>query len=154
MPALGTYSASKAAALSVTQALRADLAPKNVRVHAAFPGPIDTDMIKDFAMEKTSPADVARADRFAQIWLEKSGYDYDVISDLDLHRDPEILSGYRTFIINGHSEYWSLQACDGLEKYLKRGGNVVVLSGNSMLWRVSFNEDYKAIIICSPRKRR
>ena len=61
MPALGTYSASKAAALSVTQALRADLAPKGIRVHAAFPGPIDTDMIKDFAMQKTSPADVAGA---------------------------------------------------------------------------------------------
>jgi hypothetical protein len=84
---------------------------------------------------------LARADRFAHIWLEKAGFDYDVITDLDLHRDPEILLRYRAFIINGHSEYWSLPACSGLEKYLQRGGNLVVLSGNSMLWRVSFNED-------------
>lgn len=84
---------------------------------------------------------LARADRFAQVWLEKSGYDYDVVTDLDLHRDPGILQGYRAVIVNGHSEYWSLPACGGLEKYLQRGGNVVVLSGNTMLWRVSFSDD-------------
>jgi NAD(P)-dependent dehydrogenase (short-subunit alcohol dehydrogenase family) len=61
MPALGGYSASKAAAYSVTQALRNDLADKRIAVHAAFPGPIDTDMIRDMAMPKTSPDDVAAA---------------------------------------------------------------------------------------------
>lgn len=61
MPALGGYSASKAAAWSLTQSLRGELGPKGVRVHAAFPGPIDTDMIKGFDMPKTSAADVARA---------------------------------------------------------------------------------------------
>lgn len=88
-----------------------------------------------------------RAERFTQVWLERAGYEYDVITDLDLHRDPEILNGYRSFLINGHSEYWSLPACHGLEKYLQRGGNVIVLSGNSMLWRVSFNGD-ESIIEC------
>lgn len=61
MPALGGYSASKAAAWSFTQALRAELGAKGVQVHAVFPGPIDTDMIKTFDMPKTSAADVARA---------------------------------------------------------------------------------------------
>jgi NAD(P)-dependent dehydrogenase (short-subunit alcohol dehydrogenase family) len=60
-PPLGGYSASKAAAWSLTQSLRAELAPRGVRVHAAFPGPIDTDMIRALDMPKTSPADVARA---------------------------------------------------------------------------------------------
>lgn len=61
MPGLGGYSASKAAAWSLTQSLRGELRPKGVRVHAAFPGPIDTDMIRGFEMPKTSPADVANA---------------------------------------------------------------------------------------------
>jgi len=61
MPPLGGYSASKAAAWSATQAMRADLRSKHVRVHAVFPGPIDTDMIRTFEMTKTSPEDVARA---------------------------------------------------------------------------------------------
>jgi NAD(P)-dependent dehydrogenase (short-subunit alcohol dehydrogenase family) len=61
VPMLGGYSASKAAAWSLTESLRADLAPRGVRVHAAFPGPIDTDMIRDLDLPKTSAADVARA---------------------------------------------------------------------------------------------
>jgi NAD(P)-dependent dehydrogenase (short-subunit alcohol dehydrogenase family)/uncharacterized OB-fold protein len=40
-PPHGTYSASKAAALSLAQCLRAELAPAGVRVINVFPGPID-----------------------------------------------------------------------------------------------------------------
>lgn len=61
VPALGGYSAAKAASFSATQALRVDLAAKNVAVHAVFPGPIDTDMVRGMPMAKTSPEDVARA---------------------------------------------------------------------------------------------
>jgi NAD(P)-dependent dehydrogenase (short-subunit alcohol dehydrogenase family) len=61
MPALGGYSASKAAAWSLTQSLRGELAPRGVQVQAVFPGPIDTDMIRSFDLPKTSAADVARA---------------------------------------------------------------------------------------------
>jgi NAD(P)-dependent dehydrogenase (short-subunit alcohol dehydrogenase family) len=59
-PVLGGYSSSKAAAYSMTQALRAELKVKHVEVHAALPGPIDTDMVKDLPIPKTSPADVAK----------------------------------------------------------------------------------------------
>ncbi|MEW6305185.1 MAG: LamG domain-containing protein [Verrucomicrobiota bacterium] len=89
----------------------------------------------------TDYSHLMRADRFAHAWLEQAGYEFDVISDVDLHRDPKILQGYRTFIINGHNEYWSLEMFGGLEDYLKRGGNVIVLSGNTLFWRVSFNDD-------------
>jgi NAD(P)-dependent dehydrogenase (short-subunit alcohol dehydrogenase family) len=58
-PALGGYSASKAAAYSMTQALRPELKKKGIDVLAALPGPIDTDMVKDLAMPKASPADTA-----------------------------------------------------------------------------------------------
>jgi len=61
MPALGGYSAAKAAAYSITQALRGELAAKRIAVHAVFPGPIDTDMTRTFEMAKTSPEAVAQA---------------------------------------------------------------------------------------------
>lgn len=61
MAGLGGYSATKAAAFSLTQALRAELRPRGVSVHGVFPGPVDTDMAKDIMLPKTSPADVARA---------------------------------------------------------------------------------------------
>jgi NAD(P)-dependent dehydrogenase (short-subunit alcohol dehydrogenase family) len=59
-PPLGGYAASKAAAYSVTQALRAELKAKRIDVLAALPGPIDTDMVRALPIAKTSPADVAR----------------------------------------------------------------------------------------------
>ena len=61
MPALGAYSASKAAAFSITQALRADLTKLGIGVHGVFAGAIDTDMVRAMDMAKTSPRDVARA---------------------------------------------------------------------------------------------
>lgn len=61
MPALGGYSASKAAAHSITQALRSELSSRNVQVHGVFAGAIDTDMTRDMSMPKASPADVAAA---------------------------------------------------------------------------------------------
>lgn len=59
MPAFGGYAASKAALYSLTQAMRAELARKNIRVHAVFPGPVDTDMARSIEIPKTSPGEVA-----------------------------------------------------------------------------------------------
>lgn len=59
--AAGGYSASKAALHSATQALRSELAPRNIKVSGIYPGPIDTDMAKDIPMEKTSPEATAKA---------------------------------------------------------------------------------------------
>jgi NAD(P)-dependent dehydrogenase (short-subunit alcohol dehydrogenase family) len=59
VPLLPAYSASKAAAFSVTQSLRALLAGQGVSVHAVLPGPIDTDMVRDLPIPKTPPESVA-----------------------------------------------------------------------------------------------
>ncbi len=61
VPVLPAYSISKAAALSLTQSLRALLDPQDVTVQAVLPGPIDTDMVRDLAIPKASAEDVARA---------------------------------------------------------------------------------------------
>ena len=85
-----------------------------------------------------------RGELFAHRWLDghygdHSGYDYDVVTDLDLHRDPNLLQGYQALVMNGHSEYWSGEAMDGVDRYLQAGGKVMALTGNTMLWRVSFD---------------
>jgi hypothetical protein len=77
--------------------------------------------------------------RAVQTWLEASGYGYDVATDLDLHNDPTLLAGYKTVIIAGHSEYWSIPAYQAVQSYLAASGNLLVLSGNTMFWRVSFD---------------
>ncbi len=55
------YSISKAAAFNLTQSLRALLRGSGVTVHAALPGPVDTDMTRGFDVPKASPESVARA---------------------------------------------------------------------------------------------
>jgi NAD(P)-dependent dehydrogenase (short-subunit alcohol dehydrogenase family) len=54
------YSISKAAAFSLSQSLRALFAGRDVSVHAVMAGPIDTDMVRDLDIPKTSPEAVAR----------------------------------------------------------------------------------------------
>jgi NAD(P)-dependent dehydrogenase (short-subunit alcohol dehydrogenase family) len=61
VPIVPAYSISKAAAFSLTQSLRALLAGKGVRVHAVLSGPVDTEMIRDWDIPKSSPESVARA---------------------------------------------------------------------------------------------
>jgi NAD(P)-dependent dehydrogenase (short-subunit alcohol dehydrogenase family) len=56
-----TYSISKAAALSLSQSLRALLAGRGVRVHVVLPGPMDTDMSRGLDTPKAAPESVARA---------------------------------------------------------------------------------------------
>jgi NAD(P)-dependent dehydrogenase (short-subunit alcohol dehydrogenase family)/uncharacterized OB-fold protein len=60
-PPHGTYSASKAAALSLSQALRAELQPAGVRVINLFPGPIDDEWDQLVLPPKLAPAAVAAA---------------------------------------------------------------------------------------------
>jgi len=61
MPGLGVYNASKAAAWSLTQSLRASLAGRNIAVHGVFPGAVDTDMLAGVEMPKARPEEVATA---------------------------------------------------------------------------------------------
>jgi len=59
LPIIPSYSISKAAALSMTQSLRAVLAGQGVAVHAVIIGPTDTDMNRGFDIPKAPPESTA-----------------------------------------------------------------------------------------------
>jgi NAD(P)-dependent dehydrogenase (short-subunit alcohol dehydrogenase family) len=61
VPFSPAYAISKAAAFSMTQSLRALWAGREVKVHAVFAGPVDTDMTRSLDIPKASPESVARA---------------------------------------------------------------------------------------------
>jgi len=59
-PVIPSYSISKAAALSLTQSLRALLKRQGVAVHAVLPGTVDTDMTRGYDdFPKVSPESAA-----------------------------------------------------------------------------------------------
>ncbi|MGH2936671.1 MAG: SDR family NAD(P)-dependent oxidoreductase [Solirubrobacterales bacterium] len=61
LPVIPAYSISKAATFSLSQGLRALLAPRGVTVHAVLTGPVDTAMSRDLDIPKASPGSVAQA---------------------------------------------------------------------------------------------
>jgi NAD(P)-dependent dehydrogenase (short-subunit alcohol dehydrogenase family)/uncharacterized OB-fold protein len=60
-PSHGTFSASKAAAYSLAQCLRAEMRPAGVRVVNVFPGPIDDEWNQLLPPPKLAPASLAGA---------------------------------------------------------------------------------------------
>lgn len=62
LPAMGSYCASKAAALHLTDCLRAELAAQGTAVLAFLPSAVDTDMTRHLqGVPKEAPRDAARA---------------------------------------------------------------------------------------------
>jgi NAD(P)-dependent dehydrogenase (short-subunit alcohol dehydrogenase family) len=62
LPAMGSLSASKAAALRLTECVRAELAAQGTHVMAFIPSAVDTDMTRGWErVKKESPEDAARA---------------------------------------------------------------------------------------------
>jgi NAD(P)-dependent dehydrogenase (short-subunit alcohol dehydrogenase family) len=76
LPLTPAYSASKAAAFSLTQSLRALLAGRGVTVHAVLTGPVDTDMTRGFDIPKAAPESVAQA-----IWDGVEAGEEDIFPD-------------------------------------------------------------------------
>jgi NAD(P)-dependent dehydrogenase (short-subunit alcohol dehydrogenase family) len=60
-PPHGTFSASKAAAHSLAQCLRAEMRPSGVRVVNVFPGPVDDEWNQPLPPPKLAPAALAQA---------------------------------------------------------------------------------------------
>ena len=61
VPFIPTYSASKAALHSLTQAARILVGAQGTSVFGVYGGPVDTDMTRGFELPKSSPRDVAFA---------------------------------------------------------------------------------------------
>lgn len=74
LPAMGSLCASKAAALRMTEGVRAELAAQGTLVLAVMSGAIDTDMSRDFQGPKSSPAEVVGATLAALVAGEEEAY--------------------------------------------------------------------------------
>ncbi|MBI1397851.1 MAG: glucose 1-dehydrogenase [Betaproteobacteria bacterium] len=94
-PMLSAYCASKATAISVTQAAAAELAPK-VTVNAICPGPVDTEMWKqidrEWAEQKGRP--------LGSVWQER-------VDAIPMKRaeTPEDLTGIAVFLASADSDF-------------------------------------------------
>ena len=95
--------------------------------------------------EPDGVAHLLAAERPLYNWLDQQGYEYEILAQTDIDKEPNILEGRSVVIIIGHSEYWSADEYRAIEAYMNNGGRLVVLSGNVMFWIVSFDEHYQVM---------
>ena len=77
------------------------------------------------------------ADLYLVDWLEAKSLKFDVLTDHDVDRDPELLRDYRLVLSGSHPEYTTLNMLEGFERYLVSGGRFMYLGGNGYYWVTS-----------------
>jgi N,N-dimethylformamidase len=87
------------------------------------------------------------ADTHITDWLEAKGFDYDCISDEDLHDDGgDILRRYGCIVTGTHPEYMSTAMQDHLAGFQNQGGRLVYLGGNGFYWRIAYHASLPGVI--------
>jgi N,N-dimethylformamidase len=86
-------------------------------------------------------------DTMINAFLRRCDYEFDVITDEDLHEQgKDLLSRYRVVLTGSHPEYWSSPMLNGLEGYLNGGGRLMYLGGNGFYWRIAFHAGTNGIV--------
>ena len=80
-------------------------------------------------------------------WLAARGFDFDVVTDEDLHAEgAELLSRYRVVITGSHPEYTSTPMWDAFDAWQRAGGRHMYLGGNGFYWRIAFSDELPGVI--------
>ncbi len=75
-------------------------------------------------------------------WLDRTGEDYGVITDHDLHTEgANALDGCHVLVTGTHPEYHSRETLDAIAAFQSRGGRLIYMGGNGFYWRVSILSD-------------
>tara|TARA_Y100000588_G_C14280960_1_gene937079 strand:+ start:8810 stop:11017 length:2208 start_codon:yes stop_codon:yes gene_type:complete len=80
-------------------------------------------------------------------WLDNKSFDYDIITDHELHSEgSKLLSSYRVILTGSHPEYWTSQMLEAMELYQTGGGRLMYLGGNGFYWVTSFDPERPHIV--------
>ncbi len=80
-------------------------------------------------------------------WLEHEGFEFDVLTDEDLHREGvDLLKRYRVVLTGSHPEYTSERMFTAYESYQLQGGRWMYLGANGFYWISEFHPDNFNII--------
>lgn len=87
------------------------------------------------------------ADLYLLQWLNQNGYEFDVCTDLEVHRGGAgFLDDYQAVLLGSHPEYHSREILDALAGYRDDGGKLCYLGGNGLYWVTGLaNEDAQII---------
>jgi N,N-dimethylformamidase len=87
------------------------------------------------------------ADLYLVDWLIEQGYEFDVVTDEDLHHEGmQVLEPYRVVLTGSHPEYCSEQMLDALYGYLDAGGRLMYLGANGFYWVINYDPENRNVI--------
>jgi N,N-dimethylformamidase len=82
------------------------------------------------------------ADLSVIAWLEHMGYDYELLTEEDVHIEGvEALKPYNLVLTGTHPEYVSEEILDATEDYVASGGRLIYLGGNGYYWNVAYRKE-------------
>jgi N,N-dimethylformamidase len=85
-------------------------------------------------------------------WLEHRGYDYDILTDEDLHREGSAaLTCYECVISGTRPEYYSERMLDATEDYIAEGGRYIYTGANGYNATAGIRDDEPWIVECRRR---
>lgn len=80
------------------------------------------------------------ADLYIVDWLHNKGFEFDILTDEDLHEHgSDLLKPYDAVLTGVHPEYYTLQMLEGWREYLNAGGHGMYLGGNGFYWVTSID---------------
>jgi len=80
-------------------------------------------------------------------WLDRNERTFDVVTDLEVHREgAELLSRYRCVMTGSHPEYVTRHMLDAFGTYLDGGGRLIYLGGNGFYWVTAYDPDDDQVI--------
>jgi len=71
-------------------------------------------------------------------WLEQSGYDVTYSTDIDTHANGSALLNSKSFLVGGHSEYWSLEMYNAATAARDAGISLAFFGADVLGWQVRF----------------
>ncbi|MFY0610202.1 MAG: N,N-dimethylformamidase large subunit [Hyphomicrobiaceae bacterium] len=88
-----------------------------------------------------------QADTHLHSWLEDQGYDFDIITDQELHDEGhDVLKDYAVVMTGSHPEYHTRAMLDALTTYRDSGGRLMYLGGNGFYWKVALDPEKSGVI--------
>ena len=93
-------------------------------------------------------------DQFFTSWLDAEGYQVDYCINADHDRQPDLLDDYPAHLRICHGEYSSREECEQLQRFVARGGNLMVFAGNSFSHLVETRADGRQLYCAKTRYKK
>ena len=88
-----------------------------------------------------------QADSHLISWLHNKGFEYEIVTDEQLHQDGfKSIKKYKTVITGSHPEYHTKETLDALRDFRDNGGSLNYLGGNGFYWRIAIHKENKNIL--------